>query len=203
MHRGFGQPLFDIEGRVLVTEHTGFTLVNAYFPNGRRSQERVAFKLAFYESLLSFCQELRREGSRLVVCGDWNTAHQPIDLARPSQNQKTSGFLPEERHAVRNWIAEGYLDVFRMLYPEAEEYSWWTYRFGARARNIGWRIDYFLVSEELLPSVRDARILSDVLGSDHCPIELTLDTAGAPQQGCAAIPSQADQFQEPADGHGR
>lgn len=171
---GFGQPPFDIEGRVLVTEHPGFTLVNAYFPSGRRSRERVDYKIEFYDALLRFCQSLQSQGHRLIVCGDYNTAHQPIDLARPKQNQKTSGFLPEEREALGGWLARGFVDVFRHLHPDAEGYTWWTYRFDARARNIGWRIDYFLVAEELLDQVRDARILGDVTGSDHCPIELHL-----------------------------
>jgi exodeoxyribonuclease-3 len=171
---GFGRPEFDAEGRVLITEHPSFTLVNAYFPSGQRGHERVAFKLDFYEALLNFCGDLRELGQRLVVCGDFNTAHQPIDLARPAQNKKTSGFLPEERVALGRWLECGFVDVFRHLHPEAEEYTWWTYRLDARARNIGWRIDYFLVDEDLLPHVTDARILGDVTGSDHCPIELRL-----------------------------
>jgi exodeoxyribonuclease-3 len=105
-----------------------------------------------------------------------NTAHQPIDLARPKENVKTSGFLPEEREALGRWLEQGFVDVYRYLHPQAQDYTWWTYRFDARARDIGWRIDYFLVSEELMPQVQTARILSDVAGSDHCPIELMLDT---------------------------
>lgn len=172
---GFGQHQFDVEGRVLLTEHPGFTLINAYFPSGQRGHDRVAFKLEFYGALLEFCGELRRQGHRLVVCGDYNTAHQPVDLARPRENQKTSGFLPEEREALGHWLNQGFVDVFRRLHPQAEEYTWWTYRSGARGRNIGWRIDYFLVDEQLVPHVQDARILGMVEGSDHCPIELELD----------------------------
>jgi exodeoxyribonuclease-3 len=123
---------------------------------------------------LSFCRSLLSKGHRLIVCGDYNTAYQPIDLARPKQNQKTSGFLPEEREALGRWLANGFVDVFRLLHPNAEEYTWWTYRFDARARNIGWRIDYFLVAEELIGHVREARILGEVTGSDHCPIDLHL-----------------------------
>jgi exodeoxyribonuclease-3 len=175
VHKGFAQPRFDMEGRVVITEHGGFTLLNAYFPSGRRGHERVAFKLDFYEALLEFCAGLRAEGHRLIICGDFNTAHQPIDLARPKQNTKTSGFLPEEREVFGRWLEHGFVDAFRQQNPEAQEYSWWTYRFDARNRNIGWRIDYFLVAEELMPSVERARILSSVLGSDHCPIELQLD----------------------------
>ena len=174
VRHGFGPPEFDAEGRVLITEHPAFTLINAYFPSGQRSHGRVAFKLEFYEALLGFCGELRASGQRLVVCGDFNTAYQPIDLARPAQNKKTSGFLPEERKALGRWLERGFVDVFRHLHPDAEAYTWWTYRLNARARNIGWRIDYFLVDEELLPHVTDARILGDVTGSDHCPVELQL-----------------------------
>jgi exodeoxyribonuclease-3 len=175
VHRGFGQPSYDAEGRVLITDHPDFTLLNAYFPSGRRGHERVAFKIEFYEALLEFCLGLRTEGHKLIICGDFNTAHQPIDLARPKQNAKTSGFLPEERDVFGRWLAHGFVDAFRQRKPEAQEYSWWTYRFDARTRNIGWRIDYFLVAEELMPRVEEARILGSVLGSDHCPIELQLD----------------------------
>ena len=175
VREGFGQPQFDVEGRVLITEHPGFTLVNAYFPSGRRGHERVLYKIEFYDTLLNFCTDLQTQGHCLVVCGDYNTARQSIDLARPKQNEKTSGFLPEEREALSRWLDRGFVDVFRHLHPKAEEYTWWTYRFNARARNIGWRIDYFLVTEELLPCVQDARILGNVMGSDHCPIELRLD----------------------------
>ncbi len=173
--QGFDQPAFDIEGRVLRTEYPGFTLLNVYFPNGTRGHDRVEYKIEFYDALLGFCAGLRAQGHRLIVCGDYNTAHQPIDLARPKQNVKTSGFLPEEREALGRWLDQGFVDVFRRLHPDAQEYSWWSYRSGARQRNVGWRLDYFLVAEELLPNVQDARILGNVMGSDHCPVELQLD----------------------------
>ncbi len=171
---GFGHPRFDVEGRALITEHPGFTLINAYFPSGQRGHERVAYKLEFYDALLAHCNSLRADGHHLVVCGDFNTAHQPIDLARPAQNQKTSGFLPEEREALTRWLQSGFVDSFRALHPDEEAYSWWTYRANARARNVGWRLDYFLVDEALMPAVKDACILSDVPGSDHCPVGLEL-----------------------------
>jgi exodeoxyribonuclease-3 len=174
VQHGFGVPRFDAEGRVLITEHPAFTLINAYFPSGRRGLERVAFKLEFYAELLDACARLHGDGRPLVVCGDLNTAHQPIDLARPRENCKTSGFLPEERQALDAWLENGFVDIYRHLHPDAVAYTWWTNLFEARARNIGWRIDCFLVTEELLPHVQDARILSDVRGSDHCPIELLL-----------------------------
>ena len=172
---GFGELRFDAEGRVLVAAYPQFTLLNVYFPNGRRSHERVVFKIEFYDALLGFCSQLRAGGRPVIVCGDLNTAHQPIDLARPRENARTSGFLPEEREALGRWLEGGLVDVFRLLRPEAEEYTWWTYRFHARARNIGWRIDSFLVDQDLVPRVQGARILGDVTGSDHCPIELELD----------------------------
>lgn len=174
VRQGFGQARFDIEGRVLITERQGFTLVNAYFPSGKRDLGRVAYKLDFYEAFLRYCSALRAEGHRLVICGDLNTAHQSIDLAHPGQNKRTSGFLPEEREALTRWLDEGFVDVFRHLHPDAREYTWWSYLFDARSRNVGWRIDYFLVAEELLSHVHGASIRSDVLGSDHCPVELDL-----------------------------
>lgn len=175
VQEGFGQPRFDVEGRVLITEHPGFTLVNAYFPSGQRGHDRVAYKLDFYDTLLSHCREMRKNGHRLVVCGDFNTAHHEIDLARPAQNKKTSGFLPEEREALSRWLEDGFVDSFRALHPDKVGYSWWTYRSGARARNVGWRLDYFLVDEALMPFVADASILGNVQGSDHCPVALELE----------------------------
>jgi exodeoxyribonuclease-3 len=175
VRNSFGHAQFDAEGRVLITRHDGFTLFNIYFPNGRRSRERVEYKIAFYDALLAYCVDHRTRGEQLIVCGDFNTAHQPIDLARPKQNEKTSGFLPEERRAMDRWLDRGFVDIYRHLHPEAEEYTWWTYRYNARARNIGWRIDYFFLTADLIPRVRDARILGSVPGSDHCPIELELE----------------------------
>jgi len=172
---GLGQPQFDGEGRVLITEMPGFTLINAYFPSGQRGHDRVAYKLEFYDALLAHCKGLQAQGHRLIVCGDYNTAHEPIDLARPAQNKKTSGFLPEEREALTRWLESGFVDSFRALHPDQVAYSWWTYRMNARARNIGWRLDYFLVEETLMPFVQDATILDDVTGSDHCPVALELD----------------------------
>jgi exodeoxyribonuclease-3 len=173
---GFGIDTFDTEGRVLITTYPGFKLLNVYFPNGQRDLGRLEFKLQFYADLLDFCDRLHARGERLVLCGDFNTAHRPIDLARPNQNTKTSGFMPEERAWIDQYLAHGFVDTFRALYPDAEDrYTWWTYMRKARERNIGWRIDYFMVSDSLLPAVVEADILSHVMGSDHCPISLTLD----------------------------
>ena len=178
---GFGIEEFDVEGRVLMTEHPGFKLFNVYFPNGKRSQERLDYKLRFYAAFLDYCDTLHAQGERLIVCGDVNTAHKEIDLARPKQNEKTSGFLPEEREWVDRYLSHGFVDAFRALHPdEPEQYTWWHYITNARARNVGWRIDYHLVSESLMPAVTDAGILSDVMGSDHCPIVLELDEGRLP-----------------------
>ena len=175
---GFGIEEFDVEGRALMTGYPGFKLFNVYFPNGKRSQERLDYKLRFYAAFLEYCDALRARGERLVVCGDVNTAHKEIDLARPRQNEKVSGFLPEEREWIDRYLAHGFVDAFRVFHPdEAGQYTWWHYITNARARNVGWRIDYHLVSESLMPAVTDASILSDVMGSDHCPIALELDEA--------------------------
>jgi exodeoxyribonuclease-3 len=174
---GFGVDEYDVEGRVLMTEHPGFKLFNVYFPNGGRKQERVPFKLSFYEAFLAHCDALHAQGERLIICGDYNTAHSEIDLARPKRNKTTSGFLEEERAWIDAYLEHGFVDAWRERNPEAEgQYTWWMYMRNARERNIGWRIDYFLVSEALMPAVTGAEILSDVMGSDHCPIVLELDT---------------------------
>jgi exodeoxyribonuclease-3 len=173
---GFGVDEYDVEGRVLMTQFPGFKLYNVYFPNGGRKLERLEFKLGFYEAFLARCDALHAQGERLIVCGDYNTAHQPIDLARPKRNAKTSGFLEEERAWIDAYLEHGFVDAWRTRHPDAEgQYTWWMYMRNARERNIGWRIDYFLVSEALIPAVTGAGILSDVMGSDHCPIVLELD----------------------------
>jgi exodeoxyribonuclease-3 len=171
---GMGVPRFDVEGRVIRTRHPGFLLYNIYFPNGQRGKERVDYKLDFYAHLLDQCDALHAAGENIIITGDFNTARQPIDLRNPDENATTSGFLPEERVWVQKFLEHGFVDVYRHLYPERVQYTWWTYRFGARQRGIGWRIDYFLVSEALVPRVQDAAIHEDVQGSDHCPVELVL-----------------------------
>ncbi len=172
---GMGEDKFDMEGRVLQTTRDGIRLFNIYFPNGQRGQDRVEYKLAFYEHLLNLCDELHKQGEQIILTGDFNTAHQPIDLKNPKENEKTSGFLSEEREWVQKFLDHGFIDVYRKLYPDKQQYTWWTYRFAARERGIGWRIDYFLVSESLAPRVKDVIIHEDVTGSDHCPVELILE----------------------------
>jgi exodeoxyribonuclease III len=171
---GMGDPKFDVEGRIIQTVWAGLRLFNIYFPSGSRGHERVDYKLQFYARLLEVCKALHKKGEGLILCGDFNTAHQPIDLKYPKENRKTSGFLPEEREWVQKYLDHGFVDVFRHLYPDKVQYTWWTARVHARERGIGWRLDYFLVSEVLLPRVRDVVIHDDVMGSDHCPVELVL-----------------------------
>lgn len=172
---GMNAPQFDVEGRVIQTRWAGLRLFNIYFPNGQRGHDRVRYKLEFYAHLLELCKSLHEKGEQVIITGDFNTAHKPIDLKNPKANEKTSGFLPEEREWVRNFLDNGFVDAYRRLYPERVQYTWWTYRLNARARDIGWRLDYFLVSEALMPRVRDVAIHDQVMGSDHCPVELILD----------------------------
>lgn len=173
---GFGINKFDNEGRTLITEYDDFVLFNIYFPNGKQSEERLNYKLDFYNTFLDYADELKQQGKNIIVCGDFNTAHKPIDLANPRANEHSSGFLPVERAWIDTFIDHGYVDTFRHFNKEPSHYSWWSYRTQARARNVGWRLDYFFVNKEYLSKIKDAFILSDVMGSDHCPIgiELTL-----------------------------
>ena len=165
----------DIEGRVIVAEYPGFTLMNIYFPNGKRDQERLEYKLAFYDVFLDFADKQRAKGMKLVICGDVNTAHKEIDLARPKANSTVSGFLPIEREWINKFVSHGYIDTFRIFNKEPDQYTWWDMKSGARFRNVGWRIDYFYVSDDLLSSLTGAFIMPDVMGSDHCPIGITLN----------------------------
>lgn len=168
---GIGDPAFDIEGRVLTAYYDHFTLINVYFPSGTSGQERIDYKLAFNEAFLNYCEQIRANGKPLIFCGDVNTAHREIDLANPKANEKNSGFLPVERAWLDKLFSMGYVDTFRYFYPDvAERYTWWTMRSNARERNIGWRIDYVIVTENFTPYLKDAFILHDVMGSDHCPI---------------------------------
>lgn len=167
---------FDSEGRLIRSDFDDFILFNVYFPNGKRDQERLDYKLDFYACLLEVCDQLHNQGKNIVICGDFNTAHQEIDLKNPKENEKVSGFLPEERDWITKYLGHGFVDVYRQLYPDRVQYTWWTYRFQARQRNIGWRLDYFLVSEKFVKRVVDVEINEDVLGSDHCPVTLTIDT---------------------------
>ncbi|QZY53763.1 exodeoxyribonuclease III [Crassaminicella profunda] len=172
---GIGIERFDSEGRILILEYEEFTLLNIYFPNGQKDDERLKYKLEFYDAILAYCDGLKEMGKKLVICGDYNTAHKEIDLKNPKTNEKRSGFLPIERAWIDKFISHGYIDTFRTLYLEEVKYSWWSYRFNARKNNAGWRIDYHFVSDNLFEKVKDAKILNEVMGSDHCPVTLELD----------------------------
>ena len=167
---GMGVKVFDVEGRVIHLEFPKFDLLNVYFPNGTSGEERLQFKLEFYDAFLEYCEKLRKQGKKLVICGDVNTAHNPIDLENPKANEKNSGFLPVERAWLDKFVSRGYVDTFRVFHPEPKRYTWWTYRTNARERNIGWRLDYFFVTEDLKGKVKDSFIMPEVVGSDHCPI---------------------------------
>ena len=175
IQEGIGIKKYDDEGRVLITEHNKFLLYNIYFPNGQKNEERLKYKLDFYDDLLPLINDQVESGNNVIVTGDWNTAHRPIDLARPNENKNTSGFMPIEREKVDKYILNGWVDTFRLFHEEGGRYSWWTYRFGARDRNIGWRIDYFFVNEGMVEICTDADIHQNIFGSDHCPVSLILD----------------------------
>ena len=174
VQNGLGIKKFDSEGRFIITEFDEFTLFNIYFPNGKASEERLQYKMDFYDAFLKHCKKLLKQGKKVVVCGDVNTAHKEIDLARPKENSETSGFLPEEREWIDKFLAAGFLDTFRMFNQEPEQYTWWDMVTRARERNVGWRIDYFYISENLKDKITSASIHQDVMGSDHCPVEIEL-----------------------------
>jgi len=166
---------WDDEGRVLITKFDEFTLLNVYFPNGQRDKGRLMFKMAFYDQFLKYINELRERGEKVIFCGDVNTAHNEIDLARPKDNQKTSGFLPIEREWMNKLEKNGWVDTYRKLNGDKIEYSWWSQRSGARERNVGWRIDYFFVDKALIGKVKKAFIRTEVKGSDHCPVGIEIE----------------------------
>ena len=172
---GLGDRRFDKEGRVIRSLYDDFVLFNVYFPHGRRDNRRLQFKLDFYKSLLELCDQIHGMGDQIILTGDFNTAHQPIDLKNPKRNKNTSGFLPIERAWMDKYLSHGFVDVYREIYPDLEAYTWWTYRASARARNIGWRLDYFLISQGLMDRVKDVIIMDGVFGSDHCPVQLVIE----------------------------
>jgi len=171
---GLGIDKYDKEGRVLITEFDNFLLYNIYFPNGQKDEIRLQYKLDFYDDLLEIIDDQVASGNNVIVAGDWNTAHKEIDLANPKANANYSGFLPVERAQLDTYVNHGYVDSFRLFHDEPDRYSWWTYRFGARQRNIGWRIDYFFTNQEFADNISDADIHEDVMGSDHCPVSIEL-----------------------------
>lgn len=178
---GLGIEEFDVEGRTIVAEYDDFVFITAYFPNGgsldkeTKEYKRLPYKMAYYDAFLEYCNKLQADGKSVIFCGDVNTSHKEIDLARPKQNEKNTGFLPVEREWMDKLVDEGYIDTFRLLYPDAtDKYSWWSYRGGARGKNVGWRLDYFFISPDLKDRVAAADIHVDIMGSDHCPVSITL-----------------------------
>lgn len=171
---GLGNEKFDCEGRIQFLEFDDFYLYNIYYPNGQSGQERLTYKLEFYHYFLAHAKNLINQGKSIIVCGDVNTAHKAIDLARPEANENTSGFLAEERVWLDKFIENGLIDTFRVFNQEADNYSYWDYITRARDKNLGWRIDYFYISSDLRPRLVDAAILNQYFGSDHCPISITL-----------------------------
>lgn len=171
---GFDLPRFDSEGRIVITEYPGFTLLNIYFPNGKKDDLRLKYKMDFYDATLAYCNKLHKAGKKIIICGDVNTAHQEIDLAHPKENADVSGFLPMERAWIDKLLTAGYIDTLRYFTPEPNLYTWWDYKTAARERNIGWRIDYFFISADLQSNLKKAFILKDVMGSDHCPLGIDL-----------------------------
>lgn len=170
----FGSNILSREGRVIEMEFRDFILLNIYFPNGGSGELRLQYKLEFYEAFLHYLKHLKKQSKPVIFCGDVNTAHQEIDLARPKENENTSGFMPSERVWIDQFIAAGFIDTFRFSNHDKVQYSWWDMKTRARERNVGWRIDYFFVDERLKHNIKDAFILDDVPGSDHAPVGLTL-----------------------------
>jgi len=172
---GMGIEEFDQEGRIVEAHFKDFILLNVYFPNGGGGPVRLEYKLNFYDAFLVYIQNLRKEGKSVIFCGDVNTAHEEIDLARPKANEKNTGFLPEERAWMDEVSNVGFIDTYRHFYPnKADMYSYWDMKTRARDRNVGWRIDYFFISPDLLPKLKGASILSNIEGSDHCPVMIEL-----------------------------
>lgn len=171
---GIGDPRFDDEGRVLTTEFEDFYLVNVYTPNSKRELERLDERMEFEDMLRGYLLGLN-EKKAVILCGDLNVAHKEIDLKNPASNQRSAGFTIEERDRFTRLLDAGFIDTFRHFYPDrTEAYTWWSYITRARSRNAGWRIDYFVISEDFLPAIQDAKIYADIMGSDHCPVALLL-----------------------------
>jgi exodeoxyribonuclease-3 len=169
-----GTPEFDTEGRTMILTYPEFTLFNCYFPNSQPQGARIDYKVAYCNAVMEACDERVARGENIIVCGDFNIAHNPIDLENPKANEQNPGYLPEEREWMDKFIGGGYVDTFRMFCDAPGRYTWWSYRFKAREKNVGWRIDYHCVNESFRDRVQLAEILGDVMGSDHCPVRLTV-----------------------------
>jgi exodeoxyribonuclease-3 len=173
VEENLGIEKFDIEGRVIIAHYQNFILYNIYFPNGRAREERLEYKMDFYEELLRHFKGIS-SGKKIILCGDLNTAHKEIDLARPKENSSVSGFLPMERNWIDRLEDEDFIDVFRHYNSDPHNYTYWDTKTRARERNVGWRIDYFFVKKDILSDISDASIMADVTGSDHCPISISV-----------------------------
>lgn len=171
---GIGKENFDNEGRVITLEFEKFFLINCYTPNSKRELERLEYRVEWEKEFRDYLNKLK-EKKEIILCGDLNVAHNEIDLKNPSQNRKSAGFTDEEREEFTKLLNDGYIDTFRYLYPDVEKYTWWSYITRARSRNAGWRIDYFVLSEGLKENLKDSVIRNDILGSDHCPVEIYLE----------------------------
>jgi len=171
-----GKAEFDDEGRVLIAEYREFSLITAYFPNSQDERKRLDYKLAFNDAILKLCKSIVKKDRRFLLCGDYNVAHTPIDLAHPKANENNAGYLIEEREWMDKFLKAGHVDTFRHFHPgEAGCYTWWSYRSSARKNNVGWRIDYHCVDKDFMPKVKSSIIRAEVEGSDHCPVEISLD----------------------------
>ena len=171
---GIGIDEHDHEGRVITLEYESFFLVTVYTPNSQDELRRLDYRMQWEDDFQAYLHRLD-EQKPVIICGDMNVAHEEIDLKNPKTNRRNAGFTDEERAKMTQLLGHGFIDTFRTLYPEQQTYSWWSYRFRAREKNTGWRIDYFLISERLRPQLTDAKIHTDIMGSDHCPVELDLD----------------------------
>lgn len=171
---GLGDQNIDKEGRVMILKYPGFTLVNSYFPNSQRDHARLPYKLEFCRKFLKKVENLRKKGENILMCADWNIAHQEIDLKNPKSNKKNAGFLPEERAWMDQFIDAGYVDAFRQFQPAGGHYTWWSYRPGVREKNVGWRLDYFMANKEFKDRLKSSGHRTEVFGSDHCPVVVEL-----------------------------
>ena len=175
VRRGIGVERHDTEGRVLTLEYDGFYLVNVYVPNSQRELTRLDYRMDWEAEFLKYITQLDSE-KPVIICGDMNCAHEEIDLANPKTNRRNAGFTDEERQCMTRMLDSGFIDTFRYLHPDEKgAYSWWSFRGGARAKNVGWRIDYFIISKRLADSLVDASIHPDIMGADHCPVSITIE----------------------------
>ncbi|MEC7838451.1 MAG: exodeoxyribonuclease III [Chlamydiota bacterium] len=172
--RVLGVDAFDSEGRVQVLIFDQYAIINGYFPNSQEAGKRIDYKIAYCNTLLEQAEKLVKEGHNVIICGDYNIAHKPIDLKNPTRNEKNPGYLPQEREWMEHFLNSGFSDTFRMFNQEPDNYTWWSYRFRSREKNIGWRIDYHCVNESFKSNIQGCEILADVMGSDHCPVRITV-----------------------------